>query len=144
MHGPINVTSKNIECGTKNAVTFEWYSPTNLMETGLSHYEVLLMNSAAELVKTINVTNTSLIFALDDGMYTVSVTAENKCGERSETISSVFNINNGATACTRHSAGKITSLQVGIAVSLFIGILFGIVCTLIAKYIIGVNKCGQP
>ena len=119
---------RDIECDTQNVVTFEWDPPMNMNEAQLSHYEVMVTQDTGDVVKAVNITNTSLVFSLEDGTYTTSVTAVNKCGERSDTMSSVNIIKNAANACKPQSqAGWI----VGIVFSLIGGIIFGIVCTFI-------------
>ena len=90
---------KDIECDTQNSVTFEWDPAMNINEAQLSHYEVVVTQNTSDVVKAINITNTSLVFNLEDGTYTASVTAVNKCGERSDTITSVNVIKNEGTAC---------------------------------------------
>ena len=136
MQGSINVIRKDIEYGTQNAVTFQWASPINMVVTGLSHYEVLLIQN--NLVKESNTTNTALVFTLEDGTYTLNVTAVNKCGERSETITSVNDINNAAAGCSGDT--NIKPWQLGVAFSLFIGIGLGIASTITVLYFCNRNN----
>ena len=127
MRGPITITRKDVGTGRENAVTFEWNSPTNLMETGLSHYEVMVTHTAAEFVETINITSTSVTFVLDDGTYSLSVTAVNKCGERSEPVTLDFKVGNSyqRPACNCKYGGYTASIAV---LAVLLGICCGIPC----------------
>lgn len=142
LQGSINVTRKDIECGTQNAVTYEWASPTNIMMTGLSHYEIKLKSNSNNIVQEINVTYATVIFILDDGTYSINVTAVNRCGERSETITSVNDeINNRAAGCTATGTRLSTMytkiiqmLQGGVGGAFVVAFILGCIATSICCY----------
>lgn len=117
----INFTRKDIECATQNAVTFEWMPPTNMNETQLSHYEVVVTKGTDDVVKEINITNNSSVFILEDGNYTTSVTAVNKCGEKSNTVTKKIVIKN--SMCAENRAGSIRGIIITLVLPLVLPLI---------------------
>ena len=137
----IRNTSRDVECGSMNIVTFEWDPPTNIINISeISYYEIVIRNDTFN--KTDYTVDSKLTDIISNGNYVINITAVNKCGERSVPVLSSFTIMNSCLSLSDNS--NCQSMYEGwyaTSITLIVVIIFLCLCCPLFWFIIIIKCC---